>query len=93
MQWLVPVILLAGLFILLTVMKAALSKGEQALGYVQRKEFVSAAERSFYGVLAQAIGDRYKLHTKVRVADVLEPVKGATMSLVMAVVKKATSSP
>ena len=36
----------------------------------------TAAERSFLGVLDQAVGDRYRVFGKVRVADVIRPAKG-----------------
>jgi len=34
------------------------------------------AERSFYGVLKQACGDQAEVFGKVRVADVIKPIKG-----------------
>jgi len=40
----------------------------------QVAEFLSPAERSFFGVLQQAVSDRYVLFAKVRLADVVEPV-------------------
>lgn len=39
-------------------------------------QFVSNAERSFYGVLADAVDGRGLIFAKVRVADVLAPPKG-----------------
>lgn len=45
-----------------------------ALGYRQKKLLFSAAERSFLGVLDQAIDpEKYRVFGKVRVADLLEP--------------------
>ncbi len=41
--------------------------------YTQRGALFSVAERSFYGVLEQAISKDYKIFGKVRVADVLTP--------------------
>jgi len=41
--------------------------------YKQRGALFSVAERSFYGVLEQAISKDYKIFGKVRVADVLTP--------------------
>ncbi len=38
------------------------------------------AERSFYGVLQQAVGDHFLVFAKVRVADVLSPQKGMQRS-------------
>src|SRR5207245_3737724 len=37
----------------------------------QRRQFLSAAERSFFGVLVQAVSDEYLVFAKVRVADLL----------------------
>lgn len=41
---------------------------------------LSKAERSFYGVLVQALGAEAVVFTKVRVADVLSPAKGLNRS-------------
>jgi len=40
----------------------------------------SPAERSFYGVLSQAVGENAKIFGKVRVADVAVPKKGLSRS-------------
>src|SRR4026209_923585 len=45
--------------------------GAQPLPYRVRDDFLSAAERSFYGVLLKACGDRATVCPKVRIADVL----------------------
>ena len=42
--------------------------------YTQRGALFTVAERSFYGVLEQAISKEYKIFGKVRVADVLKPI-------------------
>lgn len=44
--------------------------------YTKRPTLFSPAERSFLGVLDQAIGDEYRVFGKVRVADVVEPLRG-----------------
>ena len=41
---------------------------------------LTPAERSFYGVLQQAVGNSYEIHAKVRVADILTPEKGLDRS-------------
>ena len=41
--------------------------------YIKKGALFSVAERSFYGVLEQAISKEYKVFGKVRVADVLKP--------------------
>jgi hypothetical protein len=48
--------------------------------YTRRASLMSKAERSFYGVLAQAVGEEYRIFAKVRVADVLKPAKGMDKS-------------
>jgi len=42
--------------------------------YKLEKSLLSPAERSFYGVLKQAINNDYELFTKVRIADIINPV-------------------
>lgn len=41
--------------------------------YIKKGALFTVAERSFYGVLEQAISKEYKVFGKVRVADVLKP--------------------
>lgn len=44
--------------------------------YTKQEILFSPGERSFFGVLTQAIGDKAKIFGKVRVADVITPKKG-----------------
>lgn len=44
--------------------------------YERRKDFLTAAERSFYGVLLQAVGTDYAVFCKVNLADVVQPIRG-----------------
>jgi hypothetical protein len=44
-------------------------------------ELFTPAERSFYGVLQQALGSGYVVFGKVRLGDVVQPVKGLGRSL------------
>jgi hypothetical protein len=44
--------------------------------YTKKRALFSPAERSFLGVLDQAVGDEYRVFGKVRVADVMEPWRG-----------------
>lgn len=46
------------------------------LPYRTRDDFLSPAERSFFGVLCQALGERAVVFAKVRVADLLYVPKG-----------------
>jgi Protein of unknown function (DUF2726)/Topoisomerase DNA binding C4 zinc finger len=51
-------------------------KGKTTIAFQRKDTFFSAAERSFLGVLEQAVGDRGRVFGMVRVADVLEPNRG-----------------
>ena len=48
--------------------------------YQKKKALFTPAERSFLGVLHQAVGDSANIFGKVRVADVVEPKKGMSRS-------------
>ena len=49
---------------------------KERLPYKKKDYFFTKAERSFYGVLKQAAGDRFDVFGKVRLADVIEVKKG-----------------
>jgi hypothetical protein len=68
MDWLVWIILI----VIVVVVLAARLKPQSAKGFPYKKNPVlfSPAERSFLGVLEQAVGDKYRVLGKVRVADV-----------------------
>lgn len=71
MVWLV---LLVVVLVVLAVLAAKLkSQGHKDEGYPYNKNQVlfSPAERSFLGVLEQAVGEEYRIFGKVRVADVV----------------------
>lgn len=77
---------MGGIFILLvTIVVVAvlvsLLKSQQAatateMGYEARKELFSPAERSFCGVLEQAVAGQYRVFGKVRLGDLIQPAKG-----------------
>ena len=46
------------------------------LPYTKREYFFSKAERSFYGVLKDAVGTDYALFAKVRLCDLVSVEKG-----------------
>ncbi|MEZ5943722.1 MAG: DUF2726 domain-containing protein [Planctomycetaceae bacterium] len=48
-----------------------------SLPYEQNPEFLTKAERSFFGVLQQAVAGRYHIFVKVRLADLLTVRSGA----------------
>ena len=58
----------------------SLSSGSGQFFYRRKPYLLSKAERSFYGVLSQAVGDNALIFCKVRVADVLAPQKGLNRS-------------
>lgn len=68
MDWLVWLILV----VVVAVVLAARLKPQGVKGFPYKKNPVlfSPAERSFLGVLEQAVGDQYRVFGKVRVADV-----------------------
>jgi len=71
MEWIIA------LFIILIVVSALL-KAPAGKGYNYRKtgKLFTSAERSFLGVIDQAISDKYRVFGKVRVADIITPAKG-----------------
>jgi len=54
------------------------TKGEYE--YNLNKSILTPAERSFYGVLKQAVGNDFDIFSKVRVADIFSPRKGYSKS-------------
>ena len=68
----VPLILVAVLAALIIVaLLRVLVARRPGLPYRKRDHLLTAAERSFYGVLLQVIDERYHVAWKVRIADVL----------------------
>ncbi|MBE0504749.1 MAG: DUF2726 domain-containing protein [Desulfuromonadales bacterium] len=57
----------------------ATKQGNEVI-FVARPDLFSAAERSFYGVLEQALGEEYRIFGKVRLGDLVEPARGLTKS-------------
>ena len=84
MDWLViSALVFIGLFIgfiLIMGIGAKLSASQKPatidLPYEPRTPLFTPAERSFLGVLDQAVGEKYRIFGKVRVADVIKPLKG-----------------
>lgn len=71
MEWIIVLFVL--LIIVSTLLKAPATK---SYNYRQSGKLFSPAERSFLGVIDQAISDKYRVFGKVRVADVITPEKG-----------------
>jgi len=72
MEWL---IILAFFVLILLAILAKQGAGDELL-YEKDELLFSAAERSFFGVLNQAVKEQAIVFGKVRVADVLRPAKG-----------------
>ena len=67
------VIVIVGIVFFLVLLKT--KNGSRDYPYQLSKYLLSKAERSFYGVLVQAVGDSGIVFSKVRVADVIHPMK------------------
>ena len=76
--WIVAIVVAVVLFFAIAFRKREGPK--RARLYRRRDALFSAAERSFLGVLDQASADRYRVFGKVRIADVITPVKGLDKS-------------
>ena len=71
-------VIIVGVALLLLMAGAS---GEKSKFPYQRKRYLlSKAERSFFGVLLMAVGDKDLVFSKVRVADVITPKKGLNRS-------------
>ena len=76
------VIIGIALFVLISI-AVHLSKSQPSSKegyYIKKKTLLTPAERSFYGVLKQAIPEEIEITCKVRIADVLTPKKGMSRS-------------
>jgi hypothetical protein len=77
MIWIVlgiAIIIALSLLILKTKTQVELKISEYP--YSKKEVLFSPAERSFLGVLTQAVGDKAQIFGKVRVADIIAPKKG-----------------
>lgn len=72
------VIVIIGIAIFLVLLKA--KHGSRNYPYHLSKYLMSKAELSFYGVLVHVVGDSGIVFSKVRVADVIYPMKGLNRS-------------
>lgn len=77
MEWLILIVVLIALVFL--ILRRG-TKTTEDLPYKIKKRLFTPAERSFYGVLIQAVRNDAIVFGKVRVADVLEPSKGLDRS-------------
>jgi len=81
MSWIVIAVLIVVL-LAVVILKLSQKQGKQSTDYPYRKLDVlfSPAERSFLGVLNQAVDENTQIFGKVRVADVIAPKKGISRS-------------
>jgi NAD(P)H-dependent flavin oxidoreductase YrpB (nitropropane dioxygenase family) len=70
----------------LVALKAKQPLNEKGLAFDKREPLFTPAERSFLGVLEQALGSRYRVLGKVRLGDIVKPAKGLGKS------KRATAN-
>ncbi|OIO69169.1 MAG: topoisomerase [Zetaproteobacteria bacterium CG12_big_fil_rev_8_21_14_0_65_55_1124] len=69
-------IIIVAALVLFLVRKLQGASTTGALPYARKGQLFTKAERSFYGVLKQAVGDRYEIFGHVRLADLLTVKKG-----------------
>ncbi|RCX31294.1 DUF2726 domain-containing protein [Thioalbus denitrificans] len=68
----VVVVVLVLVLVLLAAKPKRADKPDEEFPYEKRDALFTPAERSFLGVLDQAVGERYRIFGKVRVADVVD---------------------
>jgi len=81
MNWVIIAVAFA-VVIVIVILKLSQKQGIQSVEYPYKKLDVlfTPAERSFLGVLDQAVGEKAQIFGKVRVADVIAPKKGMSRS-------------
>ena len=76
-------VVLIFVLLLLAVIVAILKRAggrSNAFPYVRKEALLTAAERSFLGVLDQAVGEDYRIFAQVRLADVVDTKRGLNNS-------------
>lgn len=76
MDWLILSIVIVVVLVLVAGWLTSGSRATETYPYIKKDPLFSPAERSFLGVLDQAVGREYRILGKVRVADVVEPQRG-----------------
>jgi hypothetical protein len=71
MEWLALIVFVVIVLIVVALKLTRQSGKSNGYPYIMNQVLFSPAERSFLGVLDQAIGDEYRVFGKVRVADVV----------------------
>lgn len=81
---LIPVVLILVVIAVVALIAVQKGRGQAAApeepSFDACKELFSPAERSFFGVLEQAVGGELKVLGKVRLGDLIQPVKGLSQS-------------
>ena len=82
MFWIVIGLVIVAMIAIILIAKSSKIQGMPPAKYPYRKldALFSPAERSFLGVLNQAVGDDVQIFGKVRVADIVTPNKGVSRS-------------
>ena len=62
------------------ILKMKQSPTDGGLEFAKREGLFTPAERSFLGVLEQALDSRYRVFGKVRLGDIVKPAKGLSNS-------------
>lgn len=79
MNLLIAVIILA-VVLLIVALKIKQAPSNDGLAFSSRGVLFTPAERSFLGVLEQALDSSYRVFGKVRLGDIVKPVEGLTRS-------------
>jgi len=74
------IVVLALIFSVRTTKRRSPVTCQSPIAYRRCGSLFSPAERSFLGVLEQAVGNQYKVFGKVRLADILQPRYGLARS-------------
>lgn len=80
MVWIILAVVIVAVLLFAMAKKKRPQNSHRSYPYRKRLDLFTPAERSFLGVLEQAVGDDFRLFGKVRVADVLEPRDGLNRS-------------
>jgi len=70
MSWLIPILIIAFIILLFIIKQKQPGSAPENYPYIKNTALFSPAERSFLGILEQAVGNEYRIFGKVRVADV-----------------------
>lgn len=71
MEWLFFAAALGLILLVLVLLKPNFRSGPSSFPYSLNKSLFTPAERSFLGVIDQALGSRYRIMGKVRIADIV----------------------